>query len=158
VWDHVDLMVVDLPPGTGDIHLSLVQRIPLAGAVIVTTPQDIALLDARKGLRMFNKVSVPVLGIVENMSTHVCSKCGHEEAIFGTGGGARLANEEGAELLGQIPLDMRVRLQADGGTPTVIAEPESDIAKRYREIARRILKKLESATAREFPKITIEDN
>ena len=158
VWDKVEIMVVDLPPGTGDIHLSLVQRIPLAGAVIVTTPQDIALLDARKGLRMFNKVSVPVLGVIENMSTHVCSKCGHEEAIFGTGGGERLAKDEGAELLGQIPLDMRVRVQADGGKPTVLAEPDSDIATRYRAIARRILGKLEGAATAPFPKITIEED
>jgi ATP-binding protein involved in chromosome partitioning len=159
LWDAVDVLVVDLPPGTGDIHLSLVQKIPLAGAVIVTTPQDIALLDARKGLRMFQKVSVPVLGVVENMSTHVCSKCGHEEPIFGSGGGVSLARDENIELLGQIPLSLKVREQADGGKPTVIAEPDSDIALRYREIARKVLAKLSQA-GREpaFPKITIEEN
>ena len=159
LWDPVDVLVVDLPPGTGDIHLSLVQKIPLAGAVIVTTPQDIALLDARKGLRMFQKVSVPVFGIIENMSTHVCSKCGHEEAIFGSGGGAGLAKEEGIELLGQIPLDIRVREQADGGRPTVIAEPESDIARHYREIARKLIAKLDAAGIEPtFPKISIVDD
>jgi ATP-binding protein involved in chromosome partitioning len=159
LWDNVDVLVVDLPPGTGDIHLSLVQKIPLSGAVIVTTPQDIALLDARKGLRMFQKVSVPVLGVVENMSTHVCSKCGFEEAIFGSGGGVSLAREENIDLLGQIPLSLAVREQADGGRPTVIADPDSDIARRYREIARKVLAKLSQAGAEPaFPKITIEDN
>ena len=159
LWDNVDVLVVDLPPGTGDIHLSLVQKIPLAGAVIVTTPQEIALLDARKGLRMFQKVSVPVFGIIENMSTHVCSKCGHEEAIFGSGGGAGLAKAEGIELLGQIPLDIRVREQADRGTPTVIAEPDSDIARRYRDIARKLVAKLgEAGVESAFPKITIVDD
>jgi ATP-binding protein involved in chromosome partitioning len=159
LWDKVDVLVVDLPPGTGDIHLSLVQKIPLSGAVIVTTPQDIALLDARKGLRMFQKVSVPVLGVIENMSTHVCSKCGHEEPIFGQGGGANLAQDEGIELLGQIPLDIRIREQADGGRPTVVAEPDSDIARRYREIARRLWAKLsQGATGPPFPKITLEDD
>jgi ATP-binding protein involved in chromosome partitioning len=159
LWDKVDVLVVDLPPGTGDIHLSLVQKIPLSGAVIVTTPQDIALLDARKGLRMFQKVSVPVLGVVENMSTHVCSKCGHEEPIFGSGGGASLAREEGIDLLGQIPLDIRIREQADGGRPTVVAEPESGVTQRYREIARKVLAKLSQAGAETaFPKITIEED
>jgi ATP-binding protein involved in chromosome partitioning len=159
IWDTVDVMVVDLPPGTGDIHLSLVQKIPLSGAVIVTTPQDIALLDARKGLRMFQKVSVPVLGVIENMSTHVCSNCGHEESIFGSGGGASLAGEEGIELLGQIPLDIRIREQADAGRPTVVAEPDSDIARRYREIARKVLTALETTgTGPAFPKISIEED
>jgi ATP-binding protein involved in chromosome partitioning len=159
LWDALDVLIVDLPPGTGDIHLSLVQKIPLAGAVIVTTPQEIALLDARKGLRMFQKVNVPVFGIIENMSTHVCSKCGHEEAIFGSGGGAGLAREEGIELLGQIPLDIRVREQADGGKPTVIAEPESDIAQRYREIARKLVAKMGAADIEPaFPKISIVDD
>jgi ATP-binding protein involved in chromosome partitioning len=151
--------VVDLPPGTGDIHLSLVQKIPLSGAVIVTTPQDIALLDARKGLRMFQKVSVPVLGVIENMSTHVCSKCGHEEPIFGLGGGASLATEENIELLGQIPLDIRIREQADSGRPMVIAEPESDVARRYREIARKLWAKLsQTGTAPAFPTISIVED
>jgi ATP-binding protein involved in chromosome partitioning len=158
-WGELDVLVVDLPPGTGDIHLSLVQRIPLAGAVIVTTPQDIALLDARKGLKMFLKVNVPVLGVVENMSTHVCAKCGHEEAIFGAGGGEALAKEEGVELLGQIPLDLRIREQADSGCPTVAAEPDSPISSRYREIARNIITQLERpGSSPSFPKISIVED
>jgi ATP-binding protein involved in chromosome partitioning len=159
LWDNIDVMVVDLPPGTGDIHLSLVQKIPLSGAVIVTTPQDIALLDARKGLRMFQKVNVPVLGVVENMSTHVCTQCGHEEPIFGSEGGANLARDEGIDLLGQIPLDIKVREQADAGRPTVVAAPDSDIAQRYRNIARQVIEKLTATgTGPGFPKIVIEDN
>ncbi|PWK85233.1 iron-sulfur cluster carrier protein ApbC [Fulvimonas soli] len=135
-WDMLDYLVVDLPPGTGDIQLTLAQKVPVAGAVIVTTPQDIALLDARKALKMFEKVDVPVLGVVENMATHVCSRCGHEEHIFGEGGGARMAAQYGVACLGSLPLDIRIREQADGGTPTVAAMPESDLAARYREIAR----------------------
>ena len=135
-WDMLDYLIVDLPPGTGDIQLTLSQKVPVAGAVIVTTPQDIALLDARKALRMFEKVEVPVLGIVENMATHVCSHCGHEEHIFGAGGGARMAEQYGVPYLGSLPLDIRIREQADGGTPTVVAMPDSDLAARYREIAR----------------------
>lgn len=135
-WDMLDYLVVDLPPGTGDIQLTLSQKVPVAGAVIVTTPQDIALLDARKALRMFEKVEVPVLGIVENMATHVCSNCGHEEHIFGEGGGARMAEQYGVPCLGSLPLDIRIRQQADGGTPTVAAMPDSGLAARYREIAR----------------------
>ncbi len=159
LWDAVDVLVVDLPPGTGDIHLSLVQKIPLSGADIVTTPQDIALLDARKGLRMFQKVNVPVLGVVENMSTHVCSNCGHEESIFGSDGGANLARDEGIDLLGQIPLDIRVREQADSGCPTVAAEPDGNIAQRYRRIATQVIRKLAATgTGPAFPKIVIEDN
>jgi ATP-binding protein involved in chromosome partitioning len=156
-WDDVEYMIIDLPPGTGDIHLSLVQRMPLSGAIIVTTPQDIALIDARKGLKMFQKVSVPVLGIVENMSTYTCAKCGHEEAIFGTGGGDALAKEEGVELLGRIPLDIRIREQADGGKPTVAADPDSALARRYREIADKAIGKLGAAAAA-FPTITIEED
>ena len=135
-WDMLDYLVVDLPPGTGDIQLTLAQKVPVAGAVIVTTPQDIALLDARKALRMFEKVEVPVLGIVENMATHVCSNCGHEEHIFGEGGGARMAEQYAVPYLGSLPLDIRIREQADGGTPTVVAMPDSDLAARYRGIAR----------------------
>ena len=135
-WEQLDYLIVDLPPGTGDIQLTLSQKVPVAGAVIVTTPQDIALLDARKALKMFEKVEVPVLGIVENMATHVCSSCGHEEHIFGEGGGARMAEQYGVPYLGSLPLDIRIREQADGGTPTVVAMPESDLAARYREIAR----------------------
>ncbi|MEV8519751.1 iron-sulfur cluster carrier protein ApbC [Dyella marensis] len=135
-WEQLDYLVVDLPPGTGDIQLTLSQKVPVAGAVIVTTPQDIALLDARKALKMFEKVEVPVLGVVENMATHVCTSCGHEEHIFGEGGGARMAEQYHVAYLGSLPLDIRIREQADGGTPTVAAMPDSDLAARYREIAR----------------------
>jgi ATP-binding protein involved in chromosome partitioning len=135
-WEQLDYLIVDLPPGTGDIQLTLAQKVPVSGAVIVTTPQDIALLDARKALKMFEKVEVPVLGVVENMATHVCSNCGHEEHIFGEGGGARMAEQYNVAYLGSLPLDIRIREQADGGTPTVVAMPDSDLAARYREIAR----------------------
>jgi ATP-binding protein involved in chromosome partitioning len=159
VWHDLDYLVIDLPPGTGDIQLSLAQRIPISGAIIVTTPQDIALLDAQKGLQMFRRVEVPVLGVVENMSTHVCGKCGHEEAIFGAGGGARLAAQHGVELLGQVPLDIRIREQADGGNPTVAAEPDSPLAQRYREIARKVSAKLAQGPATApFPSIEITDD
>jgi ATP-binding protein involved in chromosome partitioning len=159
-WGELDYLVVDMPPGTGDIQLTLSQRVPVAGAIIVTTPQDIALADARKGLAMFEKVSVPVLGIVENMSVHVCSNCGHAEHIFGAGGGARMAAENGVALLGELPLDARVREQADGGRPTVIAEPESARAQAYIETGRRAAAAL-ARRARDrsaiFPKIVVED-
>ncbi|WP_343819829.1 iron-sulfur cluster carrier protein ApbC [Dyella marensis] len=135
-WEQLDYLVIDLPPGTGDIQLTLSQKVPVAGAVIVTTPQDIALLDARKALKMFEKVEVPVLGVVENMATHVCTNCGHEEPIFGEGGGARMAEQYHVAYLGSLPLDIRIREQADSGTPTVAAIPDSDLAARYREIAR----------------------
>ena len=158
-WGDLDYLVVDMPPGTGDIQLTLSQRVPVSGAVIVTTPQDIALLDARKGLRMFEKVSVPVLGIVENMSTHVCSNCGHEEPIFGAGGGARMAQQYGVELLGSLPLDIRIREQADGGRPTVVAEPDGALARAYLDIATRAAARLQAlgSGAKGFPKITVED-
>jgi ATP-binding protein involved in chromosome partitioning len=159
-WTDLDYLVIDLPPGTGDIQLTLCQRVPVSGAIIVTTPQDIALLDARKGLKMFEKVEVPVLGIVENMSTHICSKCGHEEHIFGAGGGARMAAQYGVPLLGSLPLDIRIREQTDGGRPTVVAEPDSAIAKAYGEIARKAAAKL-SLQARnksiKFPNIVIQN-
>ncbi|MDR3415405.1 MAG: iron-sulfur cluster carrier protein ApbC [Nevskia sp.] len=160
VWDDLDYLVVDMPPGTGDIQLSLSQRVPVAGSVVVTTPQDVALLDARKGLEMFRKVGIPVLGIVENMSTHVCSNCGHEEAIFGSGGGERLAREAGSELLGQLPLDIRIRQQADGGNPTVAAESEGALARRYRDIARLAAARLAygEAAAVDFPSIEIVED
>ena len=159
MWKDLDYLVVDLPPGTGDVQLTLSQRIPVSGAVIVTTPQDIALLDARKGLAMFRKVEVAVLGVVENMSTHVCSNCGHEEAIFGAGGGEKLAQQFSVELLGQLPLNIRIREQADGGRPTVIAEPESEIAQRYRDIARKAVARLAYGTsAAAFPQILITDD
>ena len=136
LWEQLDYLIVDLPPGTGDIQLTLSQKVPVAGAVIVTTPQDIALLDARKALKMFEKVEVPVLGVVENMATHICSNCGHEEHIFGEGGGARMAAQYAVPYLGSLPLDIRIREQADGGMPTVVAMPDSELAARYREIAR----------------------
>ena len=160
-WGELDYLVIDMPPGTGDIQLTLAQRVPVSGVVIVTTPQDIALADARKGLRMFEKVAVPVLGIVENMSTHLCSKCGHEEHIFGAGGGARLAQDCGVELLGELPLDTRIREEADGGRPSVIAEPGSARARAYFDMARRTAARLAAAGrdySRLFPKISIEDS
>jgi ATP-binding protein involved in chromosome partitioning len=135
-WEQLDYLIVDLPPGTGDIQLTLSQKVPVAGAVIVTTPQDIALLDARKALKMFEKVEVPVLGVVENMATHICSVCGTEEHIFGAGGGARMAEQYNVSYLGSLPLDIRIREQTDGGNPTVAAMPDSEIAARYRAIAR----------------------
>lgn len=159
VWDNLDYLFIDLPPGTGDVQLTLVQKVPLCGAVIVTTPQDVALLDARKGLEMFNKVKVPVLGVVENMSTHICSACGHEEAIFGTGGGERMSKECGVPLLGRLPLDKTIREDADGGHPTVVAHPHDEVAQRYRETAQCLAEKLSLQGlnyAVKFPKIVIE--
>jgi ATP-binding protein involved in chromosome partitioning len=159
-WGELDYLVVDMPPGTGDIQLTLAQKVPVAGAIIVTTPQDIALADARKGLAMFEKVSVPVLGIIENMSQHVCSNCGHVEHIFGARGGARLAAEYGVALLGELPLDVRIREQADGGRPTVVAEPDGARARGYIEAARHAAAAL-ARRARDrsalFPKIVVED-
>ena len=159
-WGELDYLVVDMPPGTGDTQLTLSQRVPLAGAVIVTTPQDIALLDARRGLQMFRKVNVNVLGLVENMSTHVCSSCGHEEHIFGAGGGERMAAQYDARLLGSLPLDIRIREETDGGTPTVAAEPDSAIAATYRAIARAAVAELSSAggAGAAFPTITQDDS
>ncbi len=160
-WSDVDYLIVDLPPGTGDIQLTLAQRIPVSGAVIVTTPQDIALLDARKGLTMFEKVEVPVLGIIENMSIHICSQCGHSEPIFGEGGGARMSAEHGVDLLGSLPLDIHIREQSDSGNPTVAAMADSPIASIYREVARKTAAKL-ATKARDhsaaFPNIVIQNN
>ncbi|MGF1546288.1 MAG: iron-sulfur cluster carrier protein ApbC [Thiotrichales bacterium] len=159
-WRDLDYLIVDMPPGTGDVQLTLAQRIPVSGAVIVTTPQDIALLDARKGLKMFEKVEVKVLGIVENMSTHICSKCGHEEHIFGSGGGERMANDCNVELLGALPLDIQIRVQADSGKPTVVAEPEGRITRLYLDIARKMAARLGSAAkdySAKFPKIVIQN-
>jgi len=159
-WGDLDYLVVDMPPGTGDTQLTLSQRVPVSGAVIVTTPQDIALLDARKGLRMFQKVAVPVLGVVENMSTHVCSNCGFEEHIFGAGGGRRMAEQYGVDLLAELPLDIRIREQADGGKPTVVTEPDSNLGRAYIDLARRtaarlVVSNLQSSVA--FPTISTED-
>ncbi|MCY4610797.1 MAG: iron-sulfur cluster carrier protein ApbC [Gammaproteobacteria bacterium] len=160
-WHGLDYLVVDLPPGTGDVQLTLAQKIPVSGAIIVTTPQDIALLDARKGLKMFRKVEVPVLGVVENMSLHLCSQCGHEEPIFGEGGGESLAHENDVELLGQLPLDRRIREETDSGTPTVVADPDSRISQIYRDIARRAAARL-AAQAKDysakFPRIVIQND
>lgn len=157
-WAAVDYLIVDMPPGTGDIQLTLAQRVPLSGAVIVTTPQDIALLDARKGIEMFRKVEIPVLGIIENMSTHICSNCGHEEAIFGAGGGIAIASEYDTELLGQLPLSISIREQSDGGSPTVVADPESSVSQTYREIAISVTAAVEESSAITGPLITIVDD
>ncbi|NJM32765.1 MAG: iron-sulfur cluster carrier protein ApbC [Limnobacter sp.] len=137
-WQNLDYLVVDMPPGTGDIQLTLAQKVPLTGVVIVTTPQDIALIDARKGLKMFEKVGVPILGIVENMALHVCTQCGHQEPIFGQGGGQKMAADYGLPYLGGLPLTLQIREQADGGTPTVVADPAGDIAALYKDIARKV--------------------
>jgi ATP-binding protein involved in chromosome partitioning len=158
-WRDIDYLVVDLPPGTGDIQLTLAQRVPVTGAVIVTTPQDIALLDARKGLKMFEKVNIPILGIVENMSIHICPNCGHESHIFGEGGAARMANDYKVEVLGQVPLDINIREQADSGKPTVAADPDSRIAEIYRRIARRVAIKIadkQQDHSAAFPKIVVQ--
>jgi len=141
-WQGLDYLVIDLPPGTGDIQLTLAQKVPVSGSVIVTTPQDIALLDARKAVQMFRKVEMSVLGIVENMSTHICSKCGHEESIFGSGGGGRMAQEYDIPLLGQLPLAMKIRSDLDQGMPTVVSDPDSELAQRYREVARKTAARL----------------
>ena len=159
-WRELDYLVVDLPPGTGDIQLTLAQRVPVTGAVIVTTPQDIALLDARKGLKMFEKVGIPILGIVENMSLHICKNCGHEEYIFGEGGAARMSGDYNVELLGALPLDIRIREEADSGRPTVVSEPGSRIAAIYREIARRVAVKIAESGVEygsKFPNIVIQN-
>jgi len=159
-WRDIDYLVVDLPPGTGDIQLTLAQRVPVTGAVIVTTPQDIALIDARKGLKMFEKVGIPILGIVENMSLHICPKCGHEERIFGAGGGERMGKDYDVELLGALPLDTAIREQTDSGKPTMVADPDGRIAGIYRQIARRVAVKIadkaQDHTAA-FPKIVIQN-
>jgi ATP-binding protein involved in chromosome partitioning len=141
-WKDVDYLVVDMPPGTGDIQLTLAQQVPVTGAIIVTTPQDIALIDAKKGLKMFEKVSVPILGLVENMAIHVCSKCGHAEHIFGSGGAEKMAQQYGVDVLGSLPLDIRIREQTDAGRPTVVAEPDGEIARTYKAIARKVAVKI----------------
>ncbi len=148
-WKDLDYLIVDMPPGTGDIQLTLSQRVPMTGAVIVTTPQDIALLDAKKGIKMFEKVGVPILGIVENMAVHVCTKCGHTEHIFGEDGGKKMAAEYNMEYLGALPLDMQIRLQADNGRPTVVSDPDGKVAGIYKAIARQVAIKI-AAKAKDF--------
>jgi ATP-binding protein involved in chromosome partitioning len=159
-WRELDYLLVDLPPGTGDIQLTLAQKVPVTGAVIVTTPQDIALIDARKGLKMFEKVGIPILGVVENMSTHICPNCGHESHIFGAGGAEKMCRDYGTELLGQLPLDASIREQADSGRPTVVADPEGRVAEIYRRIARRCAVKIAESqkdmTAK-FPNIVVQN-
>jgi len=160
-WADLDYLVIDLPPGTGDTQLTLAQTVPVSGAVIVTTPQDIALLDARKGLKMFQKVEVPVLGVVENMSIHICSNCGHEEHIFGAGGGQAMADQYGIQLLGSLPLDIHIREETDSGKPSVVADPDSRVSEIYREIARKTAAKLSLQAkdyAAKFPRIVIQNN
>jgi ATP-binding protein involved in chromosome partitioning len=159
-WRELDYLIVDMPPGTGDIQLTLAQRVPVTGAVIVTTPQDIALIDARKGLKMFEKVGVPILGVVENMSIHICSNCGHAEHIFGAGGAQRMASDYGIELIGSLPLDISIREQADNGRPTVVSDPDGRIAGMYREIARKvglhIAERARDMTSK-FPSIVVQN-
>jgi ATP-binding protein involved in chromosome partitioning len=159
-WRDLDYLVIDLPPGTGDIQLTLAQKIPVTGAIIVTTPQDIALLDARKGLKMFEKVGIPILGIVENMSTHICSKCGHEEHIFGAGGGQKMCDDYHVDFLGSLPLDIKIREQSDEGKPTVVNEPDSLIATTYKTIARKAAIKIANSGldhSAKFPNIVIQN-
>ncbi len=150
-WGDLDILVVDLPPGTGDIQLTLSQKIPVAGAVVVTTPQDIATLDAKKAVKMFEKVEVPVLGVIENMAVHVCSTCGHAEHVFGAGGGGRMAEQYGVPMLGSLPLDIRIRERGDAGMPVVVAEPDSKVALAYREAARRLLEALDRRPRARMP-------
>lgn len=160
-WHDLDYLIVDMPPGTGDVQLTISQKVPVTGAVIVTTPQDIALLDARKGLKMFEKVGIPILGIVENMSTHVCSNCGHIEAIFGQGGGEKMCADFGVDFLGALPLTMSIREQADSGHPTVVAEPDCLIANVYKQIARKIaIKVAEKAKdmTSKFPSVIVKND
>ncbi|WP_410474962.1 iron-sulfur cluster carrier protein ApbC [Guyparkeria sp. TX1] len=159
-WDGLDYLIVDMPPGTGDVQLTLAQKVPVAGSVIVTTPQEIATLDARKAINMFNKVNVPILGVIENMATHVCSNCGHVEAIFGEGGGESIARQYGTELLGRLPLDLRIREDLDAGTPTVAKDPSGALASTYRQAARRLAAGLGRAVRSQDqtgPEIVIEE-
>lgn len=159
-WQNLDYLIIDLPPGTGDVQLTLAQQIPVTGAVIVTTPQDLALIDAKKALKMFEKVNIPVLGVIENMSTHICSQCGHEEAIFGEHGGENMSAQYGVEFLGAMPLNMQIRLQADAGEPTVAHDPQSALANKYRQMAHKISASI-AQTKRNystaFPKIVVQN-
>jgi ATP-binding protein involved in chromosome partitioning len=157
-WDDLDLLLIDMPPGTGDIQLTLSQKVPVDGAIVVTTPQDIALLDAKKGIEMFRKVDIPVLGIIENMSMHICSNCGHVDPIFGEGGGNKMADQYQTTLLGQLPLAMPIRVQADSGTPIVIAEPESEYASLYKTVAVTVSEVVANQTQAEVPFINIMDD
>jgi ATP-binding protein involved in chromosome partitioning len=160
-WRELDYLIVDMPPGTGDIQLTLSQKVPVTGAVIVTTPQDIALLDARKGLKMFEKVGIPILGVVENMSTHICSNCGHTEAIFGAGGGEKMCADFGVDFLGKLPLQLSIREQSDSGTPTVVAEPDGAVANIYKEIARKVAVKVAEKAkdlSAKFPTIVVKND
>ncbi|GIZ11038.1 iron-sulfur cluster carrier protein ApbC [Pseudomonas sp. NCCP-436] len=157
-WDNLDYLVVDMPPGTGDIQLTLAQKVPVAGSVIVTTPQDLALLDARKGVEMFRKVHIPVLGVVENMAVHICSNCGHAEHLFGEGGGEKLAAQYGVELLASLPLSMAIRMQADDGRPTAVADPESQIAMIYQQMARKVGARIAMSAHAAMPSIEISDD
>ena len=160
-WRDLDYLIVDMPPGTGDIQLTLSQKVPVTGAIIVTTPQDIALLDARKGLKMFEKVGIPILGVVENMSTHICSNCGHAEAIFGHGGGEKMCADFGVEFLGALPLTMAIREQTDSGRPTVVAEPDGPVAAVYKAIARKVAVKVAEKAkdmTSKFPSIVIKND
>jgi len=159
LWTGLDYLIVDMPPGTGDIQLSLAQGAQVTGAIIVTTPQDVALLDARKGIEMFRKVGVPVLGIVENMSTHICSNCGHEEAIFGQGGGQRLADDYGVEVIGSLPLDLSIREQTDAGNPSVAASPDSSVSAAYFTLAEKLQDRVNTlAESRTGPRISVSDD
>lgn len=160
-WDDLDYLVIDMPPGTGDIQLTLAQKVPVTGALIITTPQDIALLDARKGITMFQKVNVPILGLVENMAIHVCSNCGHAEHIFGEGGASKMAQDFGVNVLGSLPLDISIRMAVDNGAPSVVADPDSQISSLYKAIARKVAVKVgEKAQdfSSKFPKIVIQNN
>jgi ATP-binding protein involved in chromosome partitioning len=159
-WRDLDYLIVDLPPGTGDIQLTLAQKVPVTGAVIVTTPQDIALIDARKGLKMFEKVGIPILGVVENMSFHVCRQCGHQSHIFGAGGAERMSKDYSTELLGQLPLDEAIRSQADSGKPTVVSDPDGEVSAIYKKIARRCAVKiaeLQRDMTSKFPNIVVQN-
>lgn len=160
-WDNLDYLIIDLPPGTGDTQLTLAQKVPVSGAVIVTTPQDIALIDARRAVKMFEKVEIPILGVIENMSTHICSSCGHEEHIFGQGGGKKMADDYDIKFLGDIPLDGKIRENMDNGKPTVVADPDSDVTGKYMDIARitaaRLANRKKDFSAA-FPSIVIQQN